>query len=567
MEQTPDLTELYNQGIAHFQSGDIPAASRYFHDVVELNPNHSPAWNNLGVCAFQENHIDDARSYFQKACETDPENMDAITNLADLSFSEKHFSDAVKLYTLLAQKNPEKAEYHVRLGDCYVSFGEYNSAYTCYKEAAQHEPENEFIKERLSLLVSALSPVPFTISQSYLDLPPRAGFDAGSEHIADLFKKAKFKTISLEEPFNSTDFQSTPLEIIIVKDNISIYKENLPALCRILILDSVPETIDLTKNEKIRNIDYVFCTSAVEQKLLLDKHEFAAYQIRVFDAGKFVIETKPEAILQRFFDYYAEMVLFYAQRLELKSCLEQVFRLLKKSTKILPDKTEISEYFEEIKEKIDHLFNPGSYKKLYDSAAQISLPQYNAAPIARFGWILNQLKSTPNLHSLLDVGCHKGEYCFALANKGYSMTGIDIAEKNIEEAQKHLSEHKEFAGKCKFQVSPADQMDELFPGSHFDGALLMELLEHVPDIENVLQSVEKIMKPGGYIFITVPCTHLEMINNIIFQKSTDFPEHVRCFSTENIPVYFKNKKEMFWEEIAAESGTDKQKWFGIRYQV
>jgi len=33
---------------------------------------------------------------------------------------------------------------------------------------------------------------------------------------------------------------------------------------------------------------------------------------------------------------------------------------------------------------------------------------------------------------LLDIGCATGRLCFALARQGYDVTGIDVAEKQIE---------------------------------------------------------------------------------------------------------------------------------------
>ena len=37
---------------------------------------------------------------------------------------------------------------------------------------------------------------------------------------------------------------------------------------------------------------------------------------------------------------------------------------------------------------------------------------------------------------LLDIGCATGRLCFALARQGYNVTGIDVAEKQIEQARR-----------------------------------------------------------------------------------------------------------------------------------
>ena len=43
---------------------------------------------------------------------------------------------------------------------------------------------------------------------------------------------------------------------------------------------------------------------------------------------------------------------------------------------------------------------------------------------------------------LLDIGCATGRLCFALARRGYNVTGIDVAEKQIEQAQQIAEKEK-----------------------------------------------------------------------------------------------------------------------------
>jgi len=565
-KQDSQLTDLYNRGLALFKTGDISSAVKCFQQVVEIDPNCSPAWNNLGVAAYRENNIEEAELFFQKACESDPENIDAITNIADLYFSTKKYRKAEKLYTFLSQKNPERSENFLRLGDCYIVFAEYNSAFVCYKKAFELEPTNEVIENRVQILASALTPIPFAVSSSPADVSIKVGLGVGLEHLYSLFESPGFEIISLSDSFDSSEHYFAPLDITLVKNDPSFYESNLPVLCKILIFDTIPEPLSMTDSERIRNIDYVLCTSEESQDILIEMHNFAPYQVTVMEVGELQVMNDPDGIKRKFLEFLAEMILFYAQRLELKDCHEQAYWLLEKAARKLPHIQEIVQRYKETQNKINHLFDSNAYKKLYDESADISLPQFDVTSMKRYGWLLNQIKSFPGIHSLVDVGCHKGEFCFALAEEGYNMTGVDIAEKNIKETHRYLDSHKNFTGQLEFHVSLADQIDTLFPENRFDGAILMEILEHVPDVDSVLKAVDKVVKPGGYVFITVPYTHLEMIYQIVFMETREFPEHVRRFSPENIPAYFRDKEGLFWEEITAESGADQQKWLGIRYR-
>jgi SAM-dependent methyltransferase len=42
------------------------------------------------------------------------------------------------------------------------------------------------------------------------------------------------------------------------------------------------------------------------------------------------------------------------------------------------------------------------------------------------------------------------------------------------------------------------------PDSSVDGAILTEVLEHCPDAEVVLREVLRVLRPGGFLFLTVP---------------------------------------------------------------
>jgi len=95
---------------------------------------------------------------------------------------------------------------------------------------------------------------------------------------------------------------------------------------------------------------------------------------------------------------------------------------------------------------------------------------------------------------VLDVGCGAGILSEALAEQGADVTGIDLGESLIQVAQ---SRGKNVKYQC---VSIAD-----FAKKHtaqFDCVACLEMLEHVEDFAAILQEISKVLKPGGFVFLS-----------------------------------------------------------------
>lgn len=95
--------------------------------------------------------------------------------------------------------------------------------------------------------------------------------------------------------------------------------------------------------------------------------------------------------------------------------------------------------------------------------------------------------------TLLDVGCGGGLLSEPLRRLGFTVTGIDAGEKNIAVAQIHADQ---VGLEMDYRVATPEQL----AGQSFDVVLIMEILEHVADVEMFLAAVGALMKPGGALF-------------------------------------------------------------------
>ena len=67
-----------------FIAGDSEQAERLFQQILEVEPNHSEALNNMGVLAHQRGQREGAIAYFTRALQSDLHNRDAVQNLSEL---------------------------------------------------------------------------------------------------------------------------------------------------------------------------------------------------------------------------------------------------------------------------------------------------------------------------------------------------------------------------------------------------------------------------------------------------------------------------------------------------
>ena len=94
--------------------------------------------------------------------------------------------------------------------------------------------------------------------------------------------------------------------------------------------------------------------------------------------------------------------------------------------------------------------------------------------------------------AVLDVGCGAGLLAEPLARLGASVTGIDASPEMIEAAQIHA---RGSATSVDYRATTAE--DLAASGETFDAVLVMELVEHVADVDSLMTACCKMVRPGG----------------------------------------------------------------------
>lgn len=103
---------------------------------------------------------------------------------------------------------------------------------------------------------------------------------------------------------------------------------------------------------------------------------------------------------------------------------------------------------------------------------------------------------------VLDLGCGTGRHLLFFSKKGFDVYGLDKSPKGLEIAKNWLDEEK-LSAKLTNQ-----RIDQKFPyeNDFFDVIISIQVIHHnlMKEILFSVREIERVLKPKGFIFITVP---------------------------------------------------------------
>lgn len=114
----------------------------------------------------------------------------------------------------------------------------------------------------------------------------------------------------------------------------------------------------------------------------------------------------------------------------------------------------------------------------------------------RLKYITDHIKIDDN--QVLDVGCGGGILSEALADAGANVTGLDLSKASLQTAKLHLHES---GLKINYLQQSIEDFAEENPASQ-DVVCCLEMLEHVPSPESIIDACLKSLKPSGWLFLS-----------------------------------------------------------------
>ncbi len=134
--------------------------------------------------------------------------------------------------------------------------------------------------------------------------------------------------------------------------------------------------------------------------------------------------------------------------------------------------------------------------------------------------------ASKGLH-LLDIGSAEGHNSIALKAKGATITAIEIDPNLVEDFNNN-------AAAKGITIIEGDATNMPFKANSFDGAILLEVIEHIKPTEQLLQEVNRVLKPGGVLCIGVPTGYTERVYWRLHPGYASNATHVKIFSKRQL---------------------------------
>jgi SAM-dependent methyltransferase len=103
---------------------------------------------------------------------------------------------------------------------------------------------------------------------------------------------------------------------------------------------------------------------------------------------------------------------------------------------------------------------------------------------------------------VLDLGSGTGRHVVYLAKSGFSVFGLDNSPEGINASRAWLADEK-----LEASLRVYDMRDRLpFEDGFFDAVVSVQAIHHaeLATINNIVREVTRVLKSGGFLFVTVP---------------------------------------------------------------
>lgn len=157
--------------------------------------------------------------------------------------------------------------------------------------------------------------------------------------------------------------------------------------------------------------------------------------------------------------------------------------------------------------------------------------------------------------NVLDIGCGNGRFLQGLIDKDYTGYGVELPSKSAERAAKIPG--------LNLKIGRLGEGDF---GEHFFSAVTMwHVFEHLPEPRETLQIIAKVLRPGGYLMISLP--NIDSLQSRLFRGRwlhLDPPRHLFFFGASDL---MRVMRPFDFELVSTKHFSLEQNPFGMQQSI
>ena len=147
---------------------------------------------------------------------------------------------------------------------------------------------------------------------------------------------------------------------------------------------------------------------------------------------------------------------------------------------------------------------------------------------------------------MLDFGCGDGLYTEAIFGKQPHIFGNDIATGEIPSARD--------SGVYKHGVQFADGHGLPYKTGSFGSVYSNSVVEHIPDPQNVLPELSRVLRPGGRLILTVPSDKFRSLLHGVTSAANPAAAAAYAVKIDNLLAHHHYHRPDEWRQLYAAVG-------------
>jgi SAM-dependent methyltransferase len=136
---------------------------------------------------------------------------------------------------------------------------------------------------------------------------------------------------------------------------------------------------------------------------------------------------------------------------------------------------------------------------------------------------------------VLDLGCGEGRHLHAMYSRAkVHAVGVDLGFEDVVNTRIGFEFYPDpFDGPKRYSLAVGNALTLPFSDETFDVVVCSEVLEHIPDYQQAVNEITRILKPGGKLAVSVPRKWPERVCWALADGYHNTPGgHVRIFEAK-----------------------------------